>query len=484
MKLFSVSISLKSQANYFIQKIIHKQFFSSSFTRTLNSENGLESKSLYRRISPLGDPNVSIVPVLDQWIREGNTVNKPQLQQIINELRFYKRFIHALEVSQWMTDKQYCHMNSSDAAIRMNLIFSVYGLEQVENYFDTIPAKLKVYAHVALLNCYVRAKSVDKAEAIMQKARDMGYVTRPVWYNMMMKLYYQLENWEKLDDLMNEMEEKGIPLDRYTLAIRLSAYAAASDPAGMDKIVSIMQSDSRIVLDWNMYAIVGQGYLRVGFVDKASEMLHKLESLMGVTKRKDLAVIFILKLYAEMGKKDELYRVWNKYKQNNKVLNKVYMSMVRALMKFDDIEGAENILEEWESSGLSYDFRVPNFLLDAYCKNGLLEKAEALLQRGISQGGDPNITTWRHMAGGYIMKNQVSKAIEALRKAISTYSPQPSKHTLTTCIEYLERREDVKMFTGSLCAEGISSAAVVDELFSFIKDGVEKRSHDYTVPGK
>ncbi|KAL2467262.1 Pentatricopeptide repeat-containing protein [Abeliophyllum distichum] len=185
-----------------------------------------------------------------------------------------------------------------------------------------------------------------------------------------------------------------------------------------------------------------------------------------------------------MGKKDEIYRVWNEYKQNNKVLNKVYMSMIRALMKFDDIEGAENIFEEWESSGLSYDFRVPNFLIDAYCKNGLLEKAGALLQRGISQGGDPNITTWRHMAGGYIMKNQVSKAMEALRKAISTYSSKPSKDTLTTCIKYLERREDVKMFTGSLCAEGISSAAVVDELFSFIKDEVEKRSCDYTVTGK
>lgn len=46
----------------------------------------------------MGDPNVSVVPVLDQWIREGNTVDKSRLRYIINELRFYKRFKHALEV--------------------------------------------------------------------------------------------------------------------------------------------------------------------------------------------------------------------------------------------------------------------------------------------------------------------------------------------------------------------------------------------------
>lgn len=418
----------------------------------------------------MGDPNVSVVPVLDQWIREGNTVDKSQLRHIIYELRFYKRFKHALEVSRWMTDKRYFPMNSSDAAIRMHLLFSVYGLKQVENYFDTIPANLKVVAHVALLNCYVLAKSVDKAEAIMQKARDMGYASRPVWYNMMMKLYYQLGNQEKVDGLINEMEEKGIPLDRYALNIRLSACAMASDPAGMEKIVSIMQSDSSIVLDWKTYAIVAQKYLRVGFVDKALEMLHKMESLMGETKRKDLAVIFILNLYAEMGKKEELYRIWNEYKQNNKVLNKVYMSMIRALLKFDDVEGAEKIFEEWESRGLSYDFRIPNFLIDAYCRNRLLEKAEALLERGISKGGDPNAMTWRHLAGGYIMRNQVSKAVEALKKAISTYFPDPNKDTLITCVEYLEMKEDVEKFTGSLRAEGISSASVVDELFSFIKN--------------
>ncbi|KAL6988672.1 hypothetical protein U1Q18_014428 [Sarracenia purpurea var. burkii] len=54
--------------------------------------------SLYRRISPMGNPTVSVVPVLDQWAEEGRTVKKEQLQNIIKELRRYSRFKHALEV--------------------------------------------------------------------------------------------------------------------------------------------------------------------------------------------------------------------------------------------------------------------------------------------------------------------------------------------------------------------------------------------------
>lgn len=53
---------------------------------------------LYRRITPIGDPQVSIVPILDQWVQEGRPISKDQLRIFIKEFRYYKRFHHALEV--------------------------------------------------------------------------------------------------------------------------------------------------------------------------------------------------------------------------------------------------------------------------------------------------------------------------------------------------------------------------------------------------
>lgn len=50
------------------------------------------------------------------------------------------------------------------------------------------------------------------------------------------------------------------------------------------------------------------------------------------------------KLYAEAGKKDQLYRIWKHYGQTRKVFNKGYMTMMGLLLKLDDVKGAEKTL--------------------------------------------------------------------------------------------------------------------------------------------
>ncbi|KAI3456268.1 hypothetical protein Pfo_012931 [Paulownia fortunei] len=466
MKLFSLSSSMNSRAFSFYQKI-QIQLFRTTPTRTRFSINRSVSGSLYSKISPLGDPNLSVVPVLDQWIGQGNFTYKGELQRVINELMTHRRFKHALEVSLWMTNKRHFPVAPFDVAVRLKLIFKIFGLEQVENYFDKIPENLKTYSvYLALLNCYAIAKSVDKAESIMQKVRDLGYASKPIWYNLMMNLYYQLGNREKLGDLLIEMEAKGISYDQFTLSVCLSACAMASDAVGMDKILRIMESDPLVVVHWRTCVIAAKGYLKMGLIDKVLVILNKLEKQLTTSKKNDILFVFLFTLYAEAGKKDELYRIWNLYKQNGKVVNKVYISMMRSLMKFDDIEGTEKIFEEWKSSGLFFDFRIPNFLIDAYCTDGHLEKAEALITKGISKGGDPLVTTWCHLAGGYLKKNQVPKAVEALKKAISD--------SLTTCLEYLENGdciEKAEELIKFIRMRGISREAASDDLCGLIKDG-------------
>lgn len=61
--------------------------------------------------------------------------------------------------------------------------------------------------------------------------------------------------------------------------------------------------------------------------------------------------------------------------------------MIGSLVKFNDVEGAERIFEEWGLSGLVIDFRIPNILIDSYCTYGFLKKAEVLVAKGISKGG-------------------------------------------------------------------------------------------------
>ncbi|KAI7992051.1 Pentatricopeptide repeat-containing protein [Camellia lanceoleosa] len=432
--------------------------------------------SLYRRISPLGQPTASIVPVLDRWIEEGRNVSKEQLQHLVKELRRYSRFRHALEVSQWMSDKRYFELSFADIAVRLDLIAKVHGTEQAENYFNNISQKSKHMAYCTLLNCYAREKYVEKAEVIMQKMKELGLATAALSYNIMLNLYRQTKNHDKLHALIHEMEEKDIQYDKFTCSILLTAYTDTSNIEGMDKILQRMESDPKVVLDWNAYSVVANGFLKAGLTEKALAMLTKSECLILTTKRRrSMAFDYLVTQYAAIGKKDNVLRLWELHKKTEKIYNKSYISMITSLLKFDDIEGAEKIFEEWESSELSYDFRVPNFLIGAYCRKGLVEKAEAFINRAKMRGGNPLPLTWYFLATGYVKDNQIAKAVEAMKIAVSTCEPRlkVSKPTLAACLEYLKEKGDVEEvveFLRLLLAKGVVSADIHEKLLNYMKN--------------
>ncbi|MCE2055271.1 hypothetical protein HAX54_042316 [Datura stramonium] len=471
MKL-SLSALWKQNPIHFQRTIINRFYGITSTTQCKDQKPDW----VYARIAPLGSPDLSMVPVLEQWVKEGKKVVKTELQWITKRLSSYKRYKHALEVSHWMTDRRYFPLEPADVATRIYLIYKVKGLEEVEKYFNSIPQILrrpKVYT--ALLNCYTKEKSVEKAETMMQQLRDMGFSKDTLCYNYMMNLYSKTGTWEKMDDLMNEMEQKGVNFDEFTLMIRLTAYAAAGDSEGMDKIVVMMESDKHLTLHWHTYSIAAESYLKVGQVEKALELLSKLETMILTCEKSNDAYNSLLKLYAEAGKKEEVHRVWDLYKQNMKILNKGYMRVMSSLMKFGDIEGVEKIFEEWESEALSYDFRVPDVLICSYCRNGLLGKAKTLMDKGMSKGGVPWVTTWCHLANGYIHEDLVPEAVEALKKAISICPPnyKPSRETLATCIKYWEKQGDVdnaEDFVKSLEMDHIFSPVFRNKLLCFIKE--------------
>lgn len=75
-------------------KVLQALFYS---TKSLPSSRSTED-TLFRRVFRAGDPRISIVRVLDQWIEEGRKVNQSDIQALIKQLRKFGRFNHALQV--------------------------------------------------------------------------------------------------------------------------------------------------------------------------------------------------------------------------------------------------------------------------------------------------------------------------------------------------------------------------------------------------
>ncbi|KAK7324718.1 hypothetical protein VNO77_28514 [Canavalia gladiata] len=428
--------------------------------------------SVENRVLGTRNPRTSIAPILKQWIEEGADVTQPQLQSLVTRLCLSRRFTHALQVLEWMSDEMNYDLSPVDIAKRIELISRVHGLEQTETFLRSIPdAKIGFKIYAALLRCYTQHKSLDKAEAVMDQIRRLGSVHLTVFYNMMLKLYVQMGKYEKLDTLMQEMTEKDI-CNSATFTIRLNAYVAASDIKGMEKLLMRMEADPLATVNWYTYAAAANGYLRVRNFEKAMTMLKKSEHLAGGKTRR-LAYESLLTMYSVVGNKDEVYRLWNRCKSLKNCHNSSYVSMLSSLVKMDDIDGAEKILEEWESTCTHFDVRIPNLMISAYCICGQADKAEAYIRRLLDSGKELDGRAWDRLAGGYRMDNDMEKAVQAMKKAVLAKRPgwRPNPFTLVACIKFLKEKGDLELALEilKLCIENSHiSVTSYDGLVSYI----------------
>ncbi|XP_021721279.1 pentatricopeptide repeat-containing protein At2g20710, mitochondrial-like [Chenopodium quinoa] len=437
------------------------------------------NKGLYRRIFPLGKPCESPPSILDQWIQEGLPVTQNELRVIIKQLRHFRHYQYALEVSKWMSDKRYMHLLIGDVAIRLDLIAKVHGIEAAEYYFNNTPKQMRtVEVYGALLNCYAHAKCVDKADAVMHKMREFGSAVSTVNYNAMLNVYYQTGNYEKADALICEMESKHITFDKVTYGILLHNSGADSDVEEIEKVLTRIESHTESNISWKTYADAANQFLKVGYADKALESLRKSEKLILLEKNKNKAFSCLLTLYATAGNKEEVLRTWNERKKFMVVYNRDYICILSSILKFDDIETAENIFKEWKASDLNKDIRTPNLLISFYCRNGLVEKAEALIENvNLENWEKPNASTLFWMSLGYFQRNQMQKAVEAMQSALLKFKAgsnwKLNKENTVACLKYLKDEGDVDRsgeFVSLLKDKGFISEEGSHQLLAYFSD--------------
>ncbi|CAN6310579.1 unnamed protein product [Urochloa humidicola] len=397
---------------------------------------------LFRRIADVGRPNLPLSPVLEQWAREGHTTTKRTIQTIVKKLVCLRRFAHALELSFWMTDRRHLHLTAGDVAYRLELISKVHGLEKAVEYFGKVPMQLrKPQCYGSLLRCYVEAKDVEKAEQHFTNMQEMGMKTSYA-YNWMMKLFLETGQLERVHAMFEEMEEKGVKPDTFSVESLLAAYVAAEDFEGVQKVLSKANPHVKL-LSWHGYASSARLLMESGMQGKAVMTLLEAERRIP-PKNGMIAYSFLLHTYTDLGMYSEVERIWRVFKSKVPSCSSMYMSRISVLLKMNDIDGAEEALKEWERVCVSYkDVRLINLLVDAYCKEGLVEKAVALVDDAIKKGRTPYANTWYKLAAGFFMTGQVLKAVNMTRKALASASP-PWKPDLANVLMSLDHFLDEK----------------------------------------
>ncbi|KAJ1294956.1 hypothetical protein BS78_01G186100 [Paspalum vaginatum] len=402
------------------------------------------SDDLHRRIMDVRFPHLPLSPVLEQWAREGHTVKKHVLQAIVKKLTRLRRFAQALELSFWMTDRRHLHLSAGDVVYRLELIMKVHGLEKAVEYFGMVPNQLrKPQCYGSLLRCYAEAKGVDKAEELFAKMQGMlsSYA-----YNSMMKLYLEAGQLERVHAMFQDMEERGVKPDSFSVELLLAAYIAAEDFEGVEKVLNEANPHQKL-LTWHGHASAGIAFVKSGMQVRGVMALVEAERHISPRYAK-VAYSFLLHTYADLGMRPEVERIWSVYKSKVPPCNTMYMSRISVLLKMNDIDGAEQALKEWDSLCLAYkdDFRLINLVVDVYCKEGLVEKAVPLVDDAIKKGRTPLANTWYKLASGFFETGHVLKAVDMTRKSLASAAPpwKPDPKNVVLSLNHFMDQKDVE----------------------------------------
>ncbi|KFK38508.1 hypothetical protein AALP_AA3G122000 [Arabis alpina] len=250
-----------------------------------------------------------------------------------------------------------------------------------------------------------------KAESTFEKMRELGLISKPSPYKSMTSIYGSMVIRDKVNEILREMKkEKNFEVDSVTVNNALRVYDAVSE-------IPKMKFPLRTRLD------MAKSYLRIGVKGKAREMLRRAEELRDPESYKEL-----LKLYGEAGGKEDVYRIWDVYKNTSKVDNEGFRALIGSLLKLGDIRGAEEMYyKEWESSGLEFDVGIPKMLASGYREKGMVNKAGELMKKTIRNrelatpitslleewGSQVELSDLRELIKNLSDSDQFSKALEA-----------------------------------------------------------------------
>ncbi|XP_077244892.1 pentatricopeptide repeat (PPR) superfamily protein isoform X2 [Tasmannia lanceolata] len=399
--------------------------------------------TLGRRILSLIYPKRSAVITIRKWAEEGNSLRKYELNRVVRELRKYKRYKHALEICEWMTGQQDIKLLPGDYAVHLDLISKVRGLASAEKFFEDLPERMRGQPTcTSLLHSYVQHKLPTKAEALMDKMSECGFLRCPLPYNHMLTMYISNGQLEKIPLMIQELKKNTSP-DVVTYNLWLSACANQNDVEGAEKVLLELKK-RKLDADWFTYSTLTSIYINATLLGKARDALKEMEQR--VSKKNRVAYCSLLTLNANLLDKNGVYKIWKKIKSSFLKMNDAeYMSMISSLVKLGDIEEAENLYSEWESVSGTRDSRIPNLLLAVYIKENTMDKAENFHEQMIQRGIVSSYGTWEILAWGYLNTKKMDKVIDCFKKALSSLKKwEPNNEIIRAVFDKLEMLGDIE----------------------------------------
>eukprot|EP00250_Pteridium_aquilinum_P007807 c17453_g1_i1 orf=151-2136(+) len=410
-------------------------------------ETGDQARPLWMRLEEASVKKSTLQDVFDAWTAEGNPLCRAVIIFTITVLRKRRKFWRALEVSDWVLTQKLYELTDMDYGIRVELIAKVQGAHKAADYFATIPKVFQTsMAYSILLTAYVEQNKEKEAVSLLQKVEKLGLGHRTYMYNQLLFLYKKNGLMAGVAEVLQTMDQKNVEPDIYTYNIILDVRARKGDADGMEKVWARVKEDMNVEPDAATFAILAKGYITAGLYEKAEKVMKQVEH--SPFRRRRVVNLLLLKLYGQLGKEEELERVWGLVTQGQKIGIADYVAMIRSLGKVGNASRAEDIFEDMVEKVDNLSVHHYNALLSVYASLGRTQKGESLLKQIAKASLNPNAATYHELVLMYLKAGQEHKAMEVLSKAqkasLSSIRRRPLYASFQAALEWFAEKGDVK----------------------------------------
>ncbi|WCJ33384.1 PENTATRICOPEPTIDE REPEAT 596 [Euphorbia peplus] len=386
----------------------------------------------------LSAPSKPVSEVMNKWVEEGKDLDRASISLAMLNLRKRRMFGKALQFSEWLESSKQLEFVERDYASRIDLIGKVRGLHKAEEYLQKVPKSLRgeVTYRTLLANC-VSANNLKKAEEVFNKMKDLEFPITVFACNQLLLIYKRLDK-KKIANVLLLMEKESVKPNLFTYKILIDTKGQSNDLTGMDQLVETMKAEG-IEPDINIQAILAKHYVSGGLKEKGEAILKEMEG--GSLKENRWACKALLPLYAQLGKVEEVGRVWKVCESKPHIDECV--AAIEAWGRLHKIEEAEAVFDKMQTTWKKVSSRQYSSLLKVYANHKMLAKGKDLIRKMADNGCRIGPLTWDALIKLYVEAGEVEKADSMLQKATNQNQMKPMFSSYMSIMDQYSKRGDV-----------------------------------------
>ncbi|KAL2342891.1 hypothetical protein Fmac_004176 [Flemingia macrophylla] len=420
------------------------EFFSLKLLCTHATQN---QDSLSRRIEKL-PKGESVGSAFRSWMRDGFPVHGGEVFHTINRLRKLDRNKRALQVMEWVIRERPYKPRDLDYSYLVEFTTKLHGISHGEKLFSRIPVEFQnelLYNNlvIACLDKGVIRLSLD----YMKKMRELGFSISHLVFNRLIILHSSPRRRKMIPKFLTQMKACKVTPHVSTYNILMKIEASEHNLENLVKVFGRMK-EAHVEPNEISYCILATAHAVARLYTATEAYVEAVEKSIIGDNWSTLDVLLIL--YGYMGNHKELERIWAIIRELPSVRSKSYILAIEAFGRIGQLNRAEELWFEMESTKGLKSIEQFNSMMSIYCKHGFIDKAARLFKNMKTNGCKPNAITYRQLTLGCLKSGMAEQALKTLdlglRLKISkkVRNSIPWLETTLSIVEIFAERGDVR----------------------------------------